>query len=303
VDQKERDKFDEYEASGVLARFRDLVRSFCAPIWWEARGTTVLANGSMSIIATTSAVFGVTNDHVLRIYEKHKAANADVFCQLGSGPFDPVQNVIDRSDFWDLATFLIPPLTLQRWGHQIWQAEVWPPATIRSGDGVVLGGDPENRRSTDSSPKPRQLFVDFVSFIPRAENWSDEHMSFCFDSTSWYWPQGVELAAHPNLKMARRSEDWNVGLAQDLRSPEFAREFLLGAVEEGVPVQVALAKVIRAMGVKEFAAKVRMASPNVLRAINPRHNPTQDTLNRLLRPFKLRLTLAPLEPSKGRHAA
>ena len=29
-----------------------------------------------------------------------------------------------------------------------------------------------------------------------------------------------------------------------------------------------------------------MASPNVLRAINPRHNPTQDTLNRLLRPFE-----------------
>jgi hypothetical protein len=44
-----------------------------------------------------------------------------------------------------------------------------------------------------------------------------------------------------------------------------------------------------------------MASPNVLRAINPRHNPTQDTLNRLLRPFKLRLTLAPLEPSKWIH--
>jgi hypothetical protein len=57
------------------------------------------------------------------------------------------------------------------------------------------------------------------------------------------------------------------------------------------------------MGVKEFAANVRMASPNVLRAINLRHNPTQDTLNRLLRPFKFRLTLAPLEPSKGRRAA
>jgi hypothetical protein len=46
----------------------------------------------------------------------------------------------------------------------------------------------------------------------------------------------------------------------------------LGAVEEGVPVQAALGK-IRTMGVKEFAAKVRMASPNVLRAITPRHNP------------------------------
>jgi DNA-binding phage protein len=103
--------------------------------------------------------------------------------------------------------------------------------------------------------------------------------------------------------MARRSEDWNAGLAHDLQDRKFAREFLLGAVEDGVPVQVALGKVVRAMGVKEFAAKVRMASPNVLRAINPRHNPTQDTLNRLLRPFKLRLTLAPIQPSKGRRAA
>ena len=103
--------------------------------------------------------------------------------------------------------------------------------------------------------------------------------------------------------MARRSEDWNVGLAQDLRDRVFAREFLLAAVGESVPVQVALGKVIRAMGVKEFAAKVRMASPNVLRAINPRHNPTQDTLNRLLRPFKLRLTLAPIERPRGHRAA
>ena len=103
--------------------------------------------------------------------------------------------------------------------------------------------------------------------------------------------------------MARRSEDWNVGLAEDLRNRKFARDFLLGAIEEGVPLQVALAKVVQAMGVKEFAAKVHMASSNVLRAINPRHNPTQDTLNRLLRTFKLRLTLAPIQAPKGRHAA
>ena len=75
--------------------------------------------------------------------------------------------------------------------------------------------------------------------------------------------------------MARRSRDWNIGLAQDLRDPEFAREFLLSAVEEGIPLQLALGKVVRAMGVKEFAAKVHMASPNLLRTLNPRHNPTQ----------------------------
>ncbi len=95
--------------------------------------------------------------------------------------------------------------------------------------------------------------------------------------------------------MARRSRDWNKDLALDLRDAEFAREFLLAAIDEGVSVQRALGKVVRAIGVKEFAAKVRMASPNVLRAIHPRHNPTQETLNRLLKPFRLRLSLATIE--------
>ena len=103
--------------------------------------------------------------------------------------------------------------------------------------------------------------------------------------------------------VARRSEDWNVGLAKDLRDAAFAREFLLAAIDEGVDLQLALGKVIRAMGVKEFAAKVRMAGPNVLRAINPSHNPTQDTLNRLLKPFRLRLSLAPLTGKPRRTAA
>ena len=103
--------------------------------------------------------------------------------------------------------------------------------------------------------------------------------------------------------MARRSEDWNSGLAKDLQNPEFAREFLMAAIDEGVPIQVALAKVIRASGVKEFAAKARMAGPNILRAINRRHNPTQRTLNRLLRPFKLRLSLSRIEGAKPRRAA
>ena len=62
--------------------------------------------------------------------------------------------------------------------------------------------------------------------------------------------------------LARRCKDWNVGLAKDLRDAAFAREFLLASIDEGVDLQLALGRVIRAMGVKEFAAKVRMASPN-----------------------------------------
>ncbi len=92
-------------------------------------------------------------------------------------------------------------------------------------------------------------------------------------------------------------------MTQDLRDREFAREFLVAAMEEGVPLQQAFGKVVRAIGVKEFAAKVGMESPNVLRAINPRHNPTQATINRLLKPSGLRLSLAPLERSNRSHAA
>jgi DNA-binding phage protein len=103
--------------------------------------------------------------------------------------------------------------------------------------------------------------------------------------------------------MARRSKDWNKGLARDLAKPEFAREFLLAAIEEGISLQHALGKVIRAMGVKEFAIKIGMESPNLLRAINPRHNPTQATTNRLLKPFGLRLSLAPIKKTKRSHAA
>lgn len=103
--------------------------------------------------------------------------------------------------------------------------------------------------------------------------------------------------------MARRTKDWNEGLANDLKNPEFAREFLLAAVEEGVSLQQALGKVIRAMGVKEFAEKIGMESPNLLRAINPRHNPTQTTIDRLLAPFGLKLSLAPIgKPNRTRAA-
>ena len=103
--------------------------------------------------------------------------------------------------------------------------------------------------------------------------------------------------------MARRSRDWNEGLARDLQDPEFAREFLIAAIEEGVPLQQALGKVVRAIGVKEFAARIDMAASNLQRVIDPRHNPTQATLNRLLEPLGLRLSLAPIAKPRRKRAA
>ena len=98
--------------------------------------------------------------------------------------------------------------------------------------------------------------------------------------------------------MARRSKDWNEGLASDLKDPQFATEFILASIDEGLSIQEALGKVIRAIGVKEFSKKTKMASPNILRAIHPRSNPTQETLNRLLKPLGLMLTLVPIRAKR-----
>ena len=98
--------------------------------------------------------------------------------------------------------------------------------------------------------------------------------------------------------MSRRGADWNEGLAHDLRDKEFAQEFIQGCLEEGLSLQEALAKVVRAYGVKEFSEKAKLPSSNVLRAISPGHNPTSQTLNALLKPFNLCLSVAPRRRSR-----
>lgn len=103
--------------------------------------------------------------------------------------------------------------------------------------------------------------------------------------------------------MAKRAKDWNEGLAKDLRDPEFAREFIQAALDEGLPIQVVLGKIVRSYGVKEFSKKTKIPSPNLLRAIDPKHNPTQETLNRLLRPFGLRLSVTSIEAKTRKSAA
>jgi DNA-binding phage protein len=92
--------------------------------------------------------------------------------------------------------------------------------------------------------------------------------------------------------MTRRSINWNEGLAKDLRNVKFAQSFIQTSLEEGLSIQVVLGKVIRAYGVKEFANKVKISSSNLVRILDPKYNPTLDTLNRLLKPFSLQVTIA-----------
>lgn len=101
----------------------------------------------MCVVKTADDIFGITNRHVLNTYEKHKAKKVDIFCQLGSAAFDPTPNLIDVSEYWDLATFRIPDETLQHFGHKVFVAREWPPRLIETTDHVVYGGYPEDRRT------------------------------------------------------------------------------------------------------------------------------------------------------------
>ena len=89
--------------------------------------------------------------------------------------------------------------------------------------------------------------------------------------------------------MPKRSVNWNETLAEKLKDMEFSRHFLLSLIEEGVSLQEALGKTIRGYGVKEFSTLVNLEPSAIQRAIDSMHNPTKDTLEKILSPFGLEL--------------
>jgi hypothetical protein len=163
---------------GIDMKLRAYVKSHCAPIWWEQGRQFVVNSGSMCVIKTPERLFGITNCHVLMTYEKHKAEKSDIFCQLGSAPFDPIANQMSRSEHWDLATFAIPERTLQHMNYRVWTAREWPPTPISLDDTVVYGGYPEERRTVPPGVNPKSLTAEFVSFLGCPNSCTAEDVSF-----------------------------------------------------------------------------------------------------------------------------
>jgi hypothetical protein len=116
----------------------------------------------------------------------------DVFCQLGSAPFDPSANLIERSARWDLATFSIPAKTLQHWGHQLYVPNRWPPTPLAVGEHVVFGGYPEERRSVEAGHFPATMTTDFVTLRQQVTHSSPDQVSFRFDPAQVTWLPNVE---------------------------------------------------------------------------------------------------------------
>ncbi len=89
--------------------------------------------------------------------------------------------------------------------------------------------------------------------------------------------------------MPTRSTDWNEYVSKELKDMDFAQGFLLSLLEEGDDLQTALGRLVRIYGVKEYAKLVDMEESAIQRAVNPNHNPTKGTLEKILAPLKLTL--------------
>ena len=89
-----------------------------------------------------------------------------------------------------------------------------------------------------------------------------------------------------------RSDSYDKKLSQKLQDPEFAQEYILSLVqdeEEPMDIESALCFVIRRMGTTDFANLVDEDKGNVDKFLKGRRNLKEDTLNRYLEPFDLRV--------------
>ena len=91
----------------------------------------------------------------------------------------------------------------------------------------------------------------------------------------------------------RRTSSYDQDLSKRLQSPKYAREFILGLMDgpEGLSVEDALKHTIERMGIREFCDLAKVPSPNVVAFLKGRRHPKAETLDQLLKPFKLRTKL------------
>lgn len=90
-------------------------------------------------------------------------------------------------------------------------------------------------------------------------------------------------------------------LMAELRDPEDARGYIKAAMEEGLPLEMALADVVRAQGVAKVARRAHLNRPNLIRALRPKSNPTIGTFRRVLQGVGLEIDVRVMD-SMARHA-
>lgn len=88
-----------------------------------------------------------------------------------------------------------------------------------------------------------------------------------------------------------RTKSFNEMLAEELKNPGFAKEYLLASMEgeDGMDLLGALKHTISVMGIKEYSEISGMKPSNISRMLSQEEIPKIQTLNKFLAPFKLKV--------------
>jgi probable addiction module antidote protein len=91
-----------------------------------------------------------------------------------------------------------------------------------------------------------------------------------------------------------RLKNYKVDLSQRLRDPEYAAEYLAQVLEDGddSAFLLALKDVVEAGGgMGHLAGRVRLKRPSLYRILSKNGNPTLTTLQEILKPLGLRVSV------------
>ena len=88
----------------------------------------------------------------------------------------------------------------------------------------------------------------------------------------------------------RRTTHYNEELSRRLKKPQYAQTFIASLMEgdDGMSVEDALRRTIEVIGVKEFSELTGVSSSNLVAFVKKRRSLKPETLDQLLKPFKLR---------------
>ena len=190
---------DRHERAGYIPIIRELTRSYTCPFYWydDSRplGQSVLHNGTVTFVNTGAATLAISANHVYDQYIRDKAQYPHIKCQFGGATVEPERYICSSSENHDLVTFRLPEVLTAATRVIVHNSPKWPPERLKESDLVVFGGYPGHRRSE----RPDTLKTDFVTFISRVTQSSDDHAAVYLNIPESYWPAGESIGERPDM--------------------------------------------------------------------------------------------------------
>jgi hypothetical protein len=184
-------------ASGYLPTLEKWAKKATAPIWWvdpSGGAPSGMCGGTVCFVNTGRRLIGITAEHVHREIVERRAANPEVWCQVGAHTFDPESRIIDADRQLDIATYDFTAITANAAGVDVHHARTWPPLAVDGALGIV-GGWPWML----STNQPNSVTHKFLHIICQLQvNQPDQIGAATFTSASIPWgpealPPGTNL--------------------------------------------------------------------------------------------------------------